>query len=1346
MIQEKKPLSPIQQHLWFLHQLNPQAQDNIVSLACQIPETSSHEDLQLRLSRLIEACGTLRTVFDASGEQVTQQVLPNPESFNLHVAKLDGGGIDVKSANLHDHILHARQAVSDYACGPLFRVDLLLASNNSNLLLLTASRLVSDANSLEQIARYLLDPSQIKISSMPDFANPTKKVDANYGHTVDMWVQKLQDATHVCELPLDWTRPTTQQGKTSGYFTQLSSDVIFHLDKLARDNNASRAVVLMAAYFVLLYRYTFQDDILVGLAQRHAATDAPVTGPFTDTVVVGQKFTEGVTFAQLLTSLSTANTDATMSSPPPFSMLLDALNPERDPSRAPVVQHGFEFLDSTFLPLSNLPRVKRIFASATLPRLDLMLTVCAEKGGASVDWHYDPAIFSVESIQRIHRHFEVVIASVADNVDKPVTQLSLMTPEENELVTVKWNDTNKPVNDRDFVYRLFEKQAVRTPNAIAAREPGHEITYEALNRRANRMAHYLSAQGIGADNIVSILADRDIDYLTTILAINKAGAAFLPLSPTYPARRLASIFEKSETPLVLVGANYLEATQEAVQYLAPGQQPKITVIASVPEQENSETNLPVRCEMHHLAYVMFTSGSTGEPKGVMVHHAGNINHIYAKVGDLEMGPSDILAQTSRQSFDIVVWQFLAPLILGGSIYIMPDEIALDPAQLLKESNQQGVTILQLVPVNIEALLDVADAMAENRPLLKTLRWMVPTGDALATDLCRRWLGLYPHTRMLNTYGATECSDDQCHHVIASSPPAEYRPAIMTIGRPIINTQVYILDDGMQPVPVGVIGELYITGIGVGRGYLKEPERTARTFVPNPFSDGPRNSLLYRSGDQARYLPDGTIEFLGRIGHMIKIRGMRIEPGEIQSVLGRHPQVAQATLTVNDFLGLGTHLISYIVFRKGEVVSESDLRIYLRQYLPEYMIPSYFVAIDALPLNANGKIDRKALPIPDITGIKSTVVAPRNETEKILFNIWSRILNRDELSIRDNFFDIGGHSLLAMQLFSQIERQFGQRLPLKTILSTSTIADLAELLTSGTSYMDTSQTVSELSCIVPIQVGNPERPPFFFLHAAGGHVVYIRKFASLLAKEQPFYGIQAVGIDDNREPLNRFEDLAAAYVQQIRIAQPEGPYYLGGESMGATISFEVVRQLEEQGQVVGLLAMFDASFCAGVIILKPGVPMWLYEIIYNLKRLWRLHLPILFNASWEERKEYISNLAHRVTDTLRRIFFGYVRQKTTSSDPALKVIQTALLEAQAAYRPGFIRTLITLFSSELPWGAGDETLGWRTHSSGGVDILRFPTLFDTMLEGTHAKLVADRLQEILDRKFAGQNDQRVTNAH
>ncbi|MBL8015494.1 MAG: amino acid adenylation domain-containing protein [Candidatus Doudnabacteria bacterium] len=1325
-------LTSVQRRLWFLGQLGTNGRDDVVSLACKVPDGIDEGLLQQRLDAMVENHSALRIRIRIDGEDVIQQIVSKSEAHGLYIHNR----VDTKHGGLSEQMTYAKKSILESSPKSFFRADLLHTLDSSDVLLLTAHRLVCDVDSLEYIASCLLNPSYNIVQSGVDFANFVGEMGSDYRADLSEWVEYLRDATFICELPFDKARPAQQQDETASYRARLSSDTLSRIKGLAEDNDVPQSVVLMAAYLSLIYRYTLQEDILVGLAHR---PDGPLVGPFTDTAIVRQQFADGITFSQILTSLRQTYAGLLSRPRPAFPLLLDALSPMRDLSRAPIVQHGFVFKDFASGPTGDLGQFEPLYASVDLHQLDLMLRIRFESSGLAAEWSYDTALFSEETIYRMHTHFEALIASAAENVKKPVKQLLLMTPEEKELITIKWNNTTRAVADHDFIYRLFEKQVARTPQAIAAHEPGSEITYEALNRQANRMAHLLVDQGVGADTIVSILADRNIEYLTTILAINKAGGAFLPLSPTYPARRLAAIFEKSDCPLVLVGENYLEIVEEAVQYMPPDKRPGIKIISTALAEGNSETNLAARCEMQHLAYVMFTSGSTGEPKGVMVHHAGNINHIYAKIIDLDMGASDTLAQTSRQSFDIVVWQFLAPLVVGGSVYIMPDEIALDPAQLLKASEQYRITILQLVPVNIEALLDVADAMADHRPLLAALRWMVPTGDALPTDLCRRWLKLYPHAQMLNTYGATECSDDQCHHVIGLPPSLEYRPAVMTIGTPIINTQVYILDDAMQPVPVGVIGELYIAGVGVGRGYLKDAERTARTFVPNPYSDDP-GSKLYRSGDQSRYLPDGTIEFIGRIGHMIKIRGMRIEPGEIQAVLGRHPQVAQATLIVHEFAGVGTHLIAYVVYRKNEPVGETDLRAYLRQYLPDYMIPSYFVTIDSMPLNANGKIDRKALPIPDLSSIKVATVAPRTDTESTLMDIWSGILNRNELSIHDNFFDVGGHSLLAMQLFSQIERQFGQRLPLKTIFNASTIANQAELLTSGSSTKAMDK-YSGLSCIVPIQLGDPQRPPFFCVHAAGGHVIFFHGLARYLGTDQSFYGIQALGIDGNHKPLNRFEQLAAVYIKEMRVVQPEGPYYIGGECMGGTIAFEVARQLEEQGQVVGLLVMFD-TFCAGIVTLKPGMPMWLYEVLFNIRRFRVAYFSKLRNESLREMLSDIIDIIRRTLLTIRRIFLGRILSGKKASDP-LSLTQAALDEAEHAYKPGVIRAPITLFNSNLPRGLnGDETLGWYGHSSNGVEIHRIATLFDMMIEGPNAKLAADHLREILDKKFAEQANRRT----
>lgn len=1310
MSQQTLPLLPIQERFWFLRHIE-HGQGNLIQAAYPISEPFNAADIQGRLDQLVQKYDALRIILQENGDEANQSI---QESAAQKVALIEANG-----GNFREYLATTAYQMTDAASDWLLQVEIFHPSEGQDMLLLTAHRLICDVASLDIIASELLSPDNGITSSALDFEAYVKSAVAeDLSTSLKSWSQKLEDSIHVCELPLDCPRPANQQGAIARYACQFNEDVISAVDKLADSAHVDVAAVWTAAYLTLLYRYTLQDDILLGWAQRGANSDELGIAPLMDTAVIRQLFTPEMTFADLLAAVNTSLAEISSQTPPPFPKLLEVLKPERSLNRAPVIQHGI-YYNST---QSNLSYA---YSSPALSQLDTMLHINADH---SVEWHYDSNIFNKATIQRVQQHLEKCLLSAAQNVDTPLVQLNLLPPAEQELLTITWNETDHPVPDNDYVYRLFEKQATRTPEAVAASEPNRQITYEEQNRRSNRLAHHLVEKGIGKNVIVPILADRDIHYQTMMLAINKAGGAFLPLSPTYPPKRLATIFTRTETSLILVDETYRAVIEEALQEMPEDKRPEVEVSLYTTEYDYPDENLPARCGMDDIAYIMFTSGSTGEPKGVMVHHAGMINHNNAKLGDLEMGAADILAQTSRQSFDIVVWQFLAPLIVGGSIFIMPDDMALDPAELLKATDEHGITVLQLVPINIEALLDVAGVMGEQKPKLQQLRWMVPTGDALQTDLCRRWLNLYPHTRMLNTYGATECSDDQCHYVIAESPSEHYRPAIMTIGTPIYNTKVYILDEAMQPVPIGVVGELYISGVGVGPGYLKDEERTAKTFVPNPFSEN-KASKLYRSGDQARYLSDGSIEFLGRIGHLIKIRGMRIEPGEIQAVLSRHPQIAQAVLTVHEFPGLGQHLIAYIVPRTGEAMSEEDIKLYLRQYLPDYMIPSYFVSLDEMPLNANGKIDRKKLPLPEIAAKQSVIVAPRTETEESLLTIWRKILNRTEISIYDNFFDIGGYSLLAMRLFTQIQQKFGKRLPLATIFKATTIADLATLLES-----DSSDTNSDdFLCLVPIQAGNPERPPFFCIHAHGGHVIYFHELARHLGTDQPFYGIQALGIDGNHAPPHRFEEYAEVYVREIRKVQSEGPYYIGGECMGGTIAYEVVRQLEEQGQQVALLVMFDA-YCAGIPTLQKGVPMWLYEVMFNVRRSQKLYISKLSNVPREELLHSLADIADRTAMTLKRIFLSRWLAKTDINDP-LSVTHAALWDAQEAYKPSCISTPITLFNSELPWGVtDDETLGWQGHTEGDIEIVSLPTLFDTLIEGPDVKLTAKRLREILDRKI------------
>ncbi|MBZ5643404.1 MAG: amino acid adenylation domain-containing protein, partial [Acidobacteriia bacterium] len=480
----------------------------------------------------------------------------------------------------------------------------------------------------------------------------------------------------------------------------------------------------------------------------------------------------------------------------------------------------------------------------------------------------------------------------------------------------------------------------------------------------------------------------------------KAGGVYLPLDPRHPAKRLYQVLNQSGCPLVLTTGEFTPVLSQASEDALSGKRPRVLQIEALLEQEQSEENLPPRCRPQDLAYVMYTSGSTGTPKGVMVEHIGMLNHIYAKISDTQLTEADVVAQNGPQCFDISIWQCFAALLVGGRVHIFNDEIAHEPALLLEQVERGGVSVLQLVPSMLREIIQQVESLGATRPSLSALRWLVPTGDALLAEMCRQWLTLYPDIPLLNTYGSTECSDDQCHYPIYQPPPSDYRLSIMPIGRPIPNMRAYVLDQMLSPVPVGAVGELYLGGIGVGHGYLNEEKRTAEVFILDPFAREP-GKRLYKTGDLARYQPDGNIEFLGRRDHLAKIRGFRVELGEIEATLEQHSAVKEAVVLAREVSPGNKHLVAYVIpYPQYRLAEEQEvdhlqrtvanklvrqLRSFLGERLPDYMIPSAFVLLEALPLNSNGKVDRRALPAPDDTRpeLREAFVAPRTPIEEMV---------------------------------------------------------------------------------------------------------------------------------------------------------------------------------------------------------------------------------------------------------------------------------------------------------------------------------------------------------------------------
>jgi amino acid adenylation domain-containing protein len=657
---------------------------------------------------------------------------------------------------------------------------------------------------------------------------------------------------------------------------------------------------------------------------------------------------------------------------------------------------------------------------------------------------FDCEIFSEDQRRQATEHFLQVVDAFLDDYRQPVNRVCLLTPAEKQSLLGGLNRTETRFPTDQTVTELFEAQVERTPDRIAIVYEDQALTYAQLNARANQWAHHLRHLGVGPETLVALMMNRHPDFLTAILAIYKAGGAYLALDPSHPPDRVGQILGRSQSRLVLVTDELMPQLRRVLEHLPEQHRPVIQPLEGLMAPERPETNLPIHAQPNNLSYVFYTSGSTGIPKGAMVEHGGMGNHIHAKIRDFGITGDDVVAQNASQCFDVSVWQFLAVLLVGGQVHMVNDEVARDPLRLLEQVARAGISILEIVPSQLRAMIEGLAGPGRERPELSTLRILFVMGEVLPPELCRQWMSRYPNVRLVNGYGATECSDDVTHYHIPESPALELKR--VSLGGPLPNMRLYVVDEALAPVPLGVAGEILFGGICVGRGYLNDPERTARVFIPDPFSPEP-GGRLYKTGDLGGYLPAGGVDFLGRIDRQVKIRGFRIELEEIEAVLGRHPAVSKTAVVAREDGPAGHRLVAYVVAGDGAALTPSELRAYLKERLPDYMVPAVFVFLDALPLNANGKVDRRALPPPDEFKAESDVpfVAPRTPVEEELAQIWCPLLGVERVSLHDNFFELGGHSLLLIQLASRIREAFQVELPMPVLFDRPTLAEMASAI-------------------------------------------------------------------------------------------------------------------------------------------------------------------------------------------------------------------------------------------------------------------------------------------------------------
>jgi len=848
------------------------------------------------------------------------------------------------------------------------------------------------------------------------------------------WKEELAGAPTKLELPTDKPRPAVQSFRAATETFELPKDLLKQLKDVSQQEQATLFMTLGASFMALLHRYTGQDDILVGtpiLGQASREIKGSLNGNF-NTVVLRSQFTEHLKFRALLQQVRERMLGACAHSDLPFEQLVSGLAPERDPSHAPVVQvmfvlHNAEEVSQTSKHNGNgSPK-------ARTSGYDLTLALSETENGLKGCIEYSTDIFEAQTIQRLCGHYETLLKAIAGDLDQSIAELPLLTERERNKILKEWNATGAEF-PQACVHELFEQQAALRPESIALVFEDRKLTYRELNERANQVANCLQKRGVGPEVLVGVCLERCPEMLIGLLGIWKAGGAYVPLDPAYPTDRLSFMVKDAAVKVLLTDSKHKQLFASAGNEVICLDS-DWSAIAKESNANPKSTSTP-----SNLAYVMYTSGSTGTPKGVMILHSGLVNYLTWAVKTYSVQAGGSVPVHTSISFDLTVTGLYPPLLAGGRVDILSEAWG---GQSLVDALRNGKdrSLVKITPAHLELL----NQQIKPEEAKGSTKVFVIGGENLVAESLQLWRKSAPATRLINEYGPTETVVGCCTYEVKADDPAS---GSVPIGRPIANTQLYILDRYMNPVPVGVIGELYIGGAGVARGYLNRPELNKERFLADPFSGQP-GARLYKTGDVARYRNDGILEYLGRVDNQVKVRGYRIELGEIEATLASDPRVKSCAVLVREDEPGNKQLVGYVVAREGSSPTADDLQQFVKQKLPEYMSPAHFVFLESMPLTTNGKVDRKALPAPSHEGSSAAAdgefAAPRSETEKALADIWTKLLKVERIGIHDDFFDFGGHSLMAMRAVSQIEERFGVNLSLAGFLEAPTIAGLAEKL-------------------------------------------------------------------------------------------------------------------------------------------------------------------------------------------------------------------------------------------------------------------------------------------------------------
>jgi amino acid adenylation domain-containing protein len=1358
------PLSFAQRRLWFIDRLNPGNAVYNNPGAMRLKGGLNLDAMEWVINEIIRRHEALRTRFEVEEGEPAQVIVPwKPQ--RLEVIDLTGLDPEERTAETVRRAKEDAETGFDLGRGPLLRVKVLKLEEDDYVALYTMHHIVSDAWSMEILIREidalyqaygrysredledmsLLPELPIQYADFAVWQREWLKGEV-LEEKIEYWRKRLEGLEDLA-LPTDRPRPATRSFRGCSRHFVVGEELTLKLRELSRREGVTPFMAMLGGFDVLMSRYSGQRDIVVGtdVANRNRAEIEGLIGFFVNQLALRVDVRSEESFGKLLKQVREVCLEAYTHEDAPFEKLVEDLRPERDLSRSPLFQAKliWQTAPRAWLELGT-PELSgdkasefQIESEAQRARFDLLVSVVDAGRNLVGVVEYSRDLFEMETIRRLIGHYMNLLGEIVDGIEKPISALNLLNDAEREQAVVGWNRTETPYMKDRPIHELFAEQAERAPDRIAVVCEGKRVSYRELDRRANQLASHLQGLGVGPETPVGVCLERSVEMLVAILGTLKAGGAYLPLDPEFPPERIELLLEDAGVKVTLTSRslnNRLQAFKRQTVLIAEEWEG-----ISGESKGSQKGALKKKCEAENLAYVIYTSGSTGKPKGVMVRHRSLVNYsldICRRLGLAEDGEDHILrfATVSTITADLGNTCIYPSLLSGGCLHILSYEAVIDGFKFEEYFKYEPIDALKITPSHLSALLRSQPNGANMLPQ----KYLILGGESLPYELVDSIMARGGSCEVINHYGPTETTIGSLMTKAPEMNVKDGRAMSAPIGQPIANTRSYVLDRDFNLLPVFARGELQISGEGVARGYLGRPDLTAERFIPNPFSSN-GGERLYRTGDLVRYLSDGKTEFLGRVDDQVKIRGYRVELGEIQAVLNEHRGVRQCIVVAREDERGEKRIVGYVA--PQEEVTVAELKQYVREKLPEYMTPETILLLEEIPLTANGKPDRKRLPALSDTlqSKEESYIRSRDIVEHQLLKIWEDLLDIRPISVKDKFFDLGGHSILAAIMMAQIKSVFGREVPLYILFQEGTIERLATFLKQDASSMS-------WSCLVEFQsLGS--KPPLFFVHPGGGNVHSYYDLASCLGSDRPFYAFQEPGLYKEQALFTSIEDMAAYYIEAMKTAQPEGPYFIGGWSFGGLVAFEMARQLSAQNQKVGQVLLLDSEAPISVKEYFGDEYEESEEDEDENKDDATLLLELMggLGLSEEDLKPYEGD--QRIEYILKTgIGMNYFPPDVdiTRARNYLEMFRTNG-RARRKYLPHVYQGSVTLFRPftqlTLPTSDGTDRgeriarlihdKGWSELAVGGVKVIEVPGTHGTMVGAPHVETLALRIRECLD---------------